>query len=435
MLNELSHWQTQRKSFTLMQGVILCGSLEFWANTSPWIRFLYHQLRSSVNKCLTNCFEITKNKEDIKKLITNVTNTNNLDEHQLQDKMLQKTIAKETYKCQHKTYIDKLMRTELNIMKKILSTPKMYNLETPIAHIINRDPDFTSYGDACLEAGGGYSEKLFWWHVEWPDQIKSLTIKNLTVTRTCSQTNNLVSINLLEFVVKIINYAAITSLFRKHPSLCTHSFPLLLNWTNNMFSKAWLRKAATRTSKGKALQRVLCSLMINDPVGIKADHIAGSSNILVDIFSRVYTTSYSQTSIEFFSGIPTNEIMEEISPESRVALSPLLSIVTGTRSRIMSTKQIGTLCSRQQHFIQFLDSVKLGNNYALKGFTLTTRNIIMACYTAYLATGETLLCKSIKTNTIIRYLNATAELSTLAKMINPCLDIMGNQSMYIKDII
>ena len=101
----------------------------------------------------------------------------------------------------------------------------------------------------------------------------------------------------------------------------------------------------------------------------------------------------------------------------------------------MSTKQIRTLCSRQQHFLQFLDSVKLGNNYALTGFTLTTRNIIMACYTAHLATGETLLCKSIKTNTIIRYLNAAAELSTLAKMMNPCLDIMGNQSTYIKDII
>ena len=81
--------------------------------------------------------------------------------------------------------------------------------------------------------------------------------------------------------------------------------------------------------------------------------------------------------------------MEEISPESRVALSPLLSIVTGTRSRIMSTKQIGTLCSRQQHFLKFLDQIKLGNNVALKSFSLTTRNIIMACYTAHLATGET----------------------------------------------
>ena len=118
------------------------------------------------------------------------------------------------------------MRTELIIIKSILSNPKKYNLETPIAHIIQREPDFIPYGDACLEAGGGYSENLFWWHVEWPDEFKTLTIKNLTVTRRCSQTNNLVSINLLEFVVEIINYAAVTLLFTNDCSLYQHKFPL-----------------------------------------------------------------------------------------------------------------------------------------------------------------------------------------------------------------
>ena len=101
----------------------------------------------------------------------------------------------------------------------------------------------------------------------------------------------------------------------------------------------------------------------------------------------------------------------------------------------MSNKQIGTLCSRQQHFVKFLDHIKLGKNVALKGFSLSTRNTIMACYTAYLATGETLLCRSIKSSTILRYLSAAAELSIPAKMMNPCLDIMGNFSNNIKDII
>ena len=40
-----------------------------------------------------------------------------------------------------------------------------YNLETPIAHIVPRDPAFVTYGDACLEAAGGFYEDLkFWWH-------------------------------------------------------------------------------------------------------------------------------------------------------------------------------------------------------------------------------------------------------------------------------
>ena len=101
----------------------------------------------------------------------------------------------------------------------------------------------------------------------------------------------------------------------------------------------------------------------------------------------------------------------------------------------MSTKKLGTLCSRQQHFVKFLHTIKLGNNIALSGFTLTIRNIIMACYTAYLASGETLLYKAIKANTIRKYLDAAAELSMPAKLMNPCLDIRGNLSTHIKDII
>ena len=58
MLDELSHWHKKRRSFTLLQGVILCGSLEFWANTSTCIGLIYQQLRSAVNKFLLNCSKI-----------------------------------------------------------------------------------------------------------------------------------------------------------------------------------------------------------------------------------------------------------------------------------------------------------------------------------------------------------------------------------------
>ena len=231
MLDELSHWHKKRKSFNLLQGVVLCGSLEFWANTSLWVRFIYLQLRSSVNQCLSNSSKITKNKSDIKKLITEVANTKGLKNHDLKEKFLQSKIAKDTYKCQHKAFINKTMKSELRTMINILSNPDKYNLETPIAHIVKREPDFVTFGDACLEAGGGFSENLFWWHVEWPDEIKALTLKNLRVTRKCHLSKELISINLLEFAVEIINYAAITVLFRENSSLYKHLYPLLLNWT------------------------------------------------------------------------------------------------------------------------------------------------------------------------------------------------------------
>ena len=217
------------------------------------------------------------------------------------------------------------MRLELNIMKNIISNPKMYSLETPISHVINRDPDYVTYGDACLEAAGGYSEDLFWWHIEWPEDIKALTLKNITITRECSTTKELVSINLLEFVVEIINYAAITLSFKDHQSEFKHKFPMLLNWTDNTSSKTWLRKAATRTDKGKALQRLLCSMMINNPVGIKAEYIAGKSNVLADAISRVYTNLYSNTSFKnILQEFPQMKLWKRFHP-SQELLSRLYS--------------------------------------------------------------------------------------------------------------
>ena len=62
-------------------------------------------------------------------------------------------------------------------------------LQHPFAHVVKREPDFTTFGDACLEAGGRFLKDVFWWHVEWPQEIKSMTLKNITVSRRCTMTN------------------------------------------------------------------------------------------------------------------------------------------------------------------------------------------------------------------------------------------------------
>jgi hypothetical protein len=189
-------------------------------------------------------------------------------------------------------YINKPMKTELKIIIDVLTNHKKYNLKTPIAHIIDRDPEYVSYGDASLEAAGGFSEGNFWWHVEWPDKIKALTLKNLIVKRRCRESNKLISINLLEFAVEIINYAAATYLFNNETNV--FEYVTLLNWTDNKSAESWVRKAATRTNKGKALQRILCNLMINNPVSIKCEYIKGEKNILADAISRTFSSQSSQ---------------------------------------------------------------------------------------------------------------------------------------------
>ena len=130
---------------------------------------------------------------------------------------------------------------------------------------------------------------------------------------------------MLEFVTEIINYAAITTHFKNHHSSLKNKYPMLLNWTDNTTSKAWLRKAATRTQKGKALQHLLCSMMINNPVGVKAEHIAGKSNILADAISRVYANSYSKLIFnKIFQEFPQMKSWERFHP-SQELLSRLYS--------------------------------------------------------------------------------------------------------------
>ena len=124
--------------------------------------------------------------------MTEVVNTKGLENHEIKERFLQSKIAKETYKCQHKGFF--VMKSELQMMITILSNLKKYNLETPIAHVVKRYPDFTTFGDACLEVGGSFSEKLFWWHTEYPEKVKALTLNNIRVIRKHLLSKELVSI-------------------------------------------------------------------------------------------------------------------------------------------------------------------------------------------------------------------------------------------------
>ena len=137
------------------------------------------------------------------------------------------------HKYKDKVFMTENMRAERNLIHEMLSTPKKCFLETQITHINPRDPDFITFGDTCLEAGGGIPNDMFWWYTEWSDEIKCLTLKNIIITRKCKITNQLVSINLLEFVAEIINYAAITTFLQFDMTSIEQEYPIQLDWTDN----------------------------------------------------------------------------------------------------------------------------------------------------------------------------------------------------------
>ena len=142
--------------------------------------------------------------------------------------------------------------------------------------------------------------------------------------------------------MEIINYAAIIVYFKEHPTTCSHEFPLLLNWTDNMTSKSWIRKAASKSIKGKALQKLLCSLMMNNPVGIKAEHIAGELNILADAISRTYSSSYSKLSFDnLFQEFPQMRLWNRFHPSQELLSAIYLGLLEGQDQGLCLPKILG----------------------------------------------------------------------------------------------
>jgi hypothetical protein len=262
----------------------------------------------------------------------------------LKERYIQSKIAKETYKSKQKTFIDKPMRAELKLIYTRLSNPTDFSLDTPISHVIDRDPDFISYGDASLDAGGGFVTNLFWWHTEWSPDIQAFTLKNLIITKKCKFTNELISINLLEFVIEIINYVAVSTYFQQHTPVSCNCFSVLLNWTDNKTAQAWIRKAATRTKKGKALQRILCSLMINNSLGFKADYIKGEHNILADAISRTVVSKNTSFS-NLFQRFPHLQSWKRFIPSQELLSHLFSALLTGQDQGLVQIKNLG-------HFVQ-----------------------------------------------------------------------------------
>ena len=65
--------------------------------------------------------------------------------------------------------------------------------------------------------------------------------------------------------------------------------------------------------------------MINNPVGLKAEHIAGESNVLADKISRIYNSSYSEISFHnLFQEYPQMKSWSRFHP-SQELLSSLYS--------------------------------------------------------------------------------------------------------------
>ena len=108
----------------------------------------------------------------------------------------------------------------------------------------------------------------------------------------------MICINVLEFAIDILLYAAVTVHVRETPHLFPHKYGNYLNFSDNTLTVSWNKKAALFLPKAKTLQLIPCSIMMNNPVGLKGEHISGIENNCADKISRVYSKANSPPSFK-----------------------------------------------------------------------------------------------------------------------------------------
>ena len=185
------------------------------------------------------------------------------EEDQREVKWAMRVVAKKVHGATNLYQILESMHVELDIIREILTDDSIC-METPIAHIVPRDPTFTAHTMATPHQIVGWSEDLsFWWtYTVSPDLTRRITDKKINRKRR-------VTLDALKMVGIIINFAAsIHTCWRDNVSV--DDFPVLLNACDGLSANAWVNYRCKTSMTGRTLGRLFVGLLMGTKIGIQA---------------------------------------------------------------------------------------------------------------------------------------------------------------------
>ncbi len=146
-----------------------------------------------------------------------------------------KHAAKLTHHASYQCNINKTMHYKIEFLRNKLKPDSGIEWEMPIAHSTPEAPFATTIGDSSLEGAGGFSTTLgFWWHIRFPDEAIQRTLR----FKTNNKDGMLVLINVLDFVMVIINYCTALHVVWTSP-VTNNPHPVILNVTDNSSALSW----------------------------------------------------------------------------------------------------------------------------------------------------------------------------------------------------
>ena len=270
-----------RESFYINELEVLIGKIGRMAQAYRPLYFMMGMLYAS------SAFALRENDEFLqsthkgyRKLVAQAKQNATTEEDAREIKFAIKEAARMKHHSKRRYRLPKSLKEEIVFLRKILQANDI-RFSTPIAHIVPRDYLWETAADSCKSAGGGWSTDLkFWWHLVYPAEVlRRARLKN-------NKGGLKISINVLEFVCVIINFAAVIYICDAD-DIDLSDYPVLLNWCDNTAACAWANHKCKYSLIGRRLGRFFVGLLMGTKIGVQQEWISTHLNTIADDISRL----------------------------------------------------------------------------------------------------------------------------------------------------
>ena len=271
--------------FTLLQAASIAGLLSDAARICRWAWPLFFGLRNLIAKAIRDRFiqaqAVARRRGFRQELEAELP----VALWKRIDKLVSKKVASYVWANNVTMKHTQRITGELEYICQYLEDPSN-RWEISIGHVIDRDHTWQTAGDASHVGGGALCYDLeFIIDCRWSDSLRH-------AIHLDPKDDRFVHINHLEFVVILLQYAAVIQLIEDGEVLLANSIPILLALTDNMTSKKWAHKATADACafKGQRLVACLTAMLQRSNLGANAEWIEGVTNTKPDFVSRLSPT-------------------------------------------------------------------------------------------------------------------------------------------------
>ena len=272
----LSTWLS-KTSCTILEAAELHGSLSDASRANRKGRAMFFGFQNAMRRAIQNRYHQVKGFYRRQSKLQYLSTQLPKDLHHRLDSLIAREIASLIWKTKTKIQINAPIQFEIGQLHSLIADANR-PWSISIGHVIPRDPQFTSFGDACPIGGGAFSHELeYWFDVVW----SARTRQHFDIGQ--------VHINVLEFIIVLLQLAA--AITRERESFEVASKPILplhklLIRSDNSPSCNWAHKVSAKSERGQLFVSIYAEFLDQTHLTVDCTHIAGIHNHLADFISR-----------------------------------------------------------------------------------------------------------------------------------------------------